>query len=268
MTQISRPFQIALLAVAVLGAVWIFAFRAHPSSTSSSGSSPAVSAAAPTTAATSTAATASTAAAEAKAAAAPSKVYHGSAPGVEGLTRAVAKAHGAVAASQQNAKAVEQEAPQTAGEGVSARSASSAASSSASPAKAVVPAAANASASPAKGGASPKRSASVSSSLTGQRTVEAQLAHGNVAVVLFWDAKGTDDVDVHRALRAVAKLPGVSVDEAPASAVSSYGTVTRGVQIYETPTLLVINKRGQAAVLTGVQDAYSIEQAINEARHA
>ena len=36
-----------------------------------------------------------------------STVYHGSAPGVEGLTRAIDKAHGAVAASQQGANSVE-----------------------------------------------------------------------------------------------------------------------------------------------------------------
>ena len=114
-----------------------------------------------------------------------------------------------------------------------------------------------------------KSSASVLASPSGQRHVEAQLAHGNsVALVLFWDPKGTEDVAVHHAVQAVAKRPGVGIDEAPASAVASFGTITRGIQVYETPTLLVINKKGQTTVLTGVLDAYSIEQAINEARQS
>src|SRR6478736_5391653 len=87
MTQISRPFQIALAAVAVLGVVWVLALHGHssnstqPASQSSGGGNSAAS---------------------------PSKIYHGSAPGVEGLTRAVDKAHGAVATSQQNAKELEE----------------------------------------------------------------------------------------------------------------------------------------------------------------
>ncbi len=38
--------------------------------------------------------------------------------------------------------------------------------------------------------------------------------------------------------------------------------------MYATPTLFVINKKGQAIVLTGVQDAFSIEQSIGEAAHS
>ena len=56
------------------------------------------------------------------------------------------------------------------------------------------------------------------------------------------------------------------VQEASASQVASFGSITRGVQVYATPTMLVINKHGQTIVLTGVQDAFSIEQAIDEAR--
>ena len=90
MAQISRPFQIAALALVLFVAVWFVALHGH-SSTSGSGSS------APSTPPHS-------AAAQAQKAAAPTPVYHGAAPGVSGLTRAIDKAHGAVATSQQNAK--------------------------------------------------------------------------------------------------------------------------------------------------------------------
>jgi hypothetical protein len=35
-----------------------------------------------------------------------------------------------------------------------------------------------------------------------------------------------------------------------------------------TPTILIVNKSGQATELTGLQDAFSIEQAIDEARNS
>ena len=92
MAQISRPFQIALLAMVVLAGVWFFALQGH----SSSGGSSAIRARAR--------AGASPSAAAKKAAGAPTTVYHGAAPGVEGLSRAIANAHKAVATSEQNAK--------------------------------------------------------------------------------------------------------------------------------------------------------------------
>src|SRR3981081_2694660 len=70
MAQISRPFQIALAALALFAIVWLLALRGHSSGTSESGSS----SSAPSQSSR------------------PSSVYHGSAPGVEGLTRDLAKA--------------------------------------------------------------------------------------------------------------------------------------------------------------------------------
>jgi hypothetical protein len=127
----------------------------------------------------------------------------------------------------------------------------------------------------------------------GQRTVEAELAKGNVAVVLFWNPNGADDVIVHRELQLLVhvhhkiqpfegnpvvkrllKVFGLELDkkiavtEAPSSAAASYGSITRSIQVYGTPTLLMIDKQGKTIVLTGLQDAFSMEQAIDEARNA
>ncbi len=60
----------------------------------------------------------------------------------------------------------------------------------------------------------------------------------------------------------------ILVVEAPPSQVATFGSVTRGVQVYGTPTILIVNRHGQTSSLTGLQDAYSIEQAITEARHS
>ena len=59
----------------------------------------------------------------------------------------------------------------------------------------------------------------------------------------------------------------VAAFEARAKEVTSFGTITRGVQVYGTPTLLVLNKKGQVRTITGLTDAYAIEQTIDEARH-
>lgn len=239
MAQISRPFQIALLAVLALAVVGVLALRLHPSS-SSSGSSSAVANAVPAPSITAPVKSKTSTVAASKTKAVTPDRGHRSAHAVK--VRA-----GAAAASQH---------------AVSKLSASKAVTKTASPTKTA--------AAPSIHKVTPaKSSSSASAILSGQHRVEAQFAHGNsVAIVLFWNPKGTEDVSVHRAVQAVAKRPGVGVDEASASAVASFGTITRGIQIYETPTLLVINKKGQTTVLNGVQDAYSIEQAINEARHS
>ena len=56
--------------------------------------------------------------------------------------------------------------------------------------------------------------------------------------------------------------------EATEKQVASFGSITRGVQVNGTPTLLIVNRYGQVRTLTGLTDAYSMEQAIDEARHS
>ena len=84
MAQLSRPYQIILGVVVVFGLIWAVALRSH----SSNPNEPTPSA---PTAATHSAATNGNSAGNP---AAPTPIYHGAAPGVEGLTRAIAKAHG------------------------------------------------------------------------------------------------------------------------------------------------------------------------------
>jgi hypothetical protein len=291
MAQLSRPQQIGILVILALGAVFaLFTMVGRSKSTNEPAPAPApVASAAHSPAATAAQSSSATSAqAEAKAAAAPTAVYHGAAPGVAGLSRAIAKAHGAVAISQQNAAALEHKSTQ--------------ASSVSSPA-ATVPAAAPAHVAPA-----PAPSATVTHTATvtvtgaakpaantvgapsGQRAVEAELKQGKTVVLLFWSHKGTDDVIVHRELQAMVRVhhnpagakaaalahgskffgaqfdKTVVVHESPANGVASYGSITRGVQVFGTPTILIVNSKGQTVTLTGLNDAYAIEQAISEAR--
>jgi hypothetical protein len=278
MSQLSRPYQIALLALGLLVVVWFVALRGHSAATSTggSGSSPAASAPAPT------------AAGEAKAAAAPTHVYTGPVPGLTGLTRAIAKAHGAVANSQQNAKQVEGES------GESSRSPSSTATAGgagAQPAHAVAPTSAAAkhaavvrshaahraasdksstaaSSKPGANGASAPKTHGSSPNI--QASVEAELKQGQVVTILFWNPKAAVDRAVQRELQAVGHALGgkIAVHDAHADQVGSFGSITRTIQVDETPTILIVSKGGQTTTLTGLTDVFSIEQAIGEAQKA
>ena len=149
-----------------------------------------------------------------------------------------------------------------------AASATAAAPATKAATKAAVKTSTKTAVSPAHKSAGAPTTKSAASTLSGQRAVEADLAKGDVVVLLFWNPAGAEDVVVHAAVQPLADAHNrkIAVQYALASQVASFGSITRGVQVFATPTVLIINKRGQTTVLTGVQDTFSIEQAIAEAR--
>jgi hypothetical protein len=261
MTHISRPFQIALAAMALFVAVWFVALRGH--STEGSGSS------------ASSSAGQSAAPQKAAGSGTPSSgsVYHGAAPGVEGLTRAIAKARGAVAQSQQDTrkKSAQSSGSGSARSGASHSSAAHAGSSTkshgAAAAQGSTAGKGNDSTQSARSKAGTKANSGVPSM---QATVEGELEQGKVVAVLFWNPKGSVDSVVRRELSAARRtLKGkLAVHAARANQVGSFGTFTRTVQVYATPTILMINTKGKASSLTGLTDAFSIEQAVKEVKRA
>lgn len=265
MTQISRPFQIGLLAVALFAAVWFLALRGHSSSGGSSGS------AAPSAASS---APASSSAAGGGTPASTATTYHGSAPGVAGLTRAIDKARGAVTQSQQNAKQLQQQAQQASSQAQQASSSSNAQSQSASSASAKT--------APSSAKVAPKSTSAPSSHKSEtalqtdngvpvmQAAVEGELKQGKVVAVLFWDPKGSVDSAVRRELQAAHRAlhRKLAIHLARSNQVSSFGSFTHAVQVYATPTILIINKEGKTASITGLTDAFSLEQAIKEVKRA
>ena len=229
MAQISRPFQIALVAVGLLACVWYIALRGHSSSTGGAGSTPSESSSTATHAASLP-----------------------QAPGVPGLAKDVEKARGAAKASEQNAAQLNKKSAEASSDTTSAAAPSATAAPShvaSAPAK---------QAAPAKPAAKPVASR--------QQSVEAQLKSGAVVVLLFWNPNGIDDRAVHKEVRAIAGSRKVALQEASAKEAAAFGTITRGVQLYSTPTVLVINAKGEAHVITGLTDAYALRQAIAEAR--
>ncbi len=265
MAQLSRPFQIALGAALVglaLYAVWFVALR-HPAGESSS-SSPA----------TSASSTTGLAPAGSSSAATQTRVYHGGAPGVEGLTRDIAKAHRAVGESQANAQELESKSAQASGEGgASATSSSSAATSSASSSAAKASATTNS----ATGASASTRTTKSGHSATGAganaktyphvAALEGELAKGKTAVVLFWNPKGPEDRYVHEQLDDVSHGDRqIAVQVARSSEVTSYGQFTRVAQVTGTPTILIVNPHYQATTVTGLTDSFALQQAIGDAR--
>jgi hypothetical protein len=256
MAQLSRPYQIGLATVAVLAAAWLVLLRPHSTSTNSASTAPA-----PTTVAQSTKASPASKAAKHAKGSGSSSIYHGSAPGVQGLTRAVAKANGAVATSKQNAQHLEEKSTQASSATPTATTTAPSATTSTPAAKAPTTSSSSAAAS--------HGAAARGTGVARQHAVEAQLAKGRTVVILFWDPKGADDQSVHSAVRSLRSQHSLNIDiqEASASQVASFGTITRGLQVYGTPTLLIVDKKGQAKTLTGLQDAYAISQAIREVQH-
>jgi hypothetical protein len=258
MTHVSRPFQIGLAAVAVLAAVWLVALRGH-SGSSGSGSSPAVAQ--------------QQAPQPSKPAPASSTPYSGSAPGIAGLTHAIEKARGAVALSERNAHQLQQQSDQASRS--SADAATPAGTSSAAKASATgsatKPAAAHSSATKTRAPAAPRPRSALPVSraaLSGQAQVEGQLRAGKVVAILFWNPRAEVDQLVRsELLSAQSALRGqLAVEFARASQAGAFGTFTRAVQVLQTPTILLVNRRGRTSSLTGLADSFSLQQAISEAR--
>lgn len=251
MAQLSRPYQAALILIAVLALAWFTVLRAHVTTTTGGSSAPPAS---PSTSPK----IGSTQTDEGK----PTPIYHGAAPGLQGLSRAIDRAHETVGASEVDAHKIE-------GRAGSAQRAPSVAPAS--------PAAATPSAHGAPAGSAPAKSSSSSASpaprsshgATASRaaTVGAQLRGGKTVLLLFWKPSSVDDQAVHSQVQTANRsLRGkVAVDYAKPGEVGSFGTVTRDVSVLQTPTLLIINRKGLATTITGLTDAFSIEQAVREA---
>lgn len=307
--QLSRPYQILLGVVVVLGLIWAVALRGHTANPSE----PTASTAHPATSVGSSSANGSSGGNSA----APTKIYHGSAPGVEGLTRAISKAHGVVAESQRNVNKQEGNSRALSGESqLSATTTKATAGSKAVPSVTVthkvnvVPTLAHRTVGSAHGTAdkhgvvTPAHSTTTSAPTTPtpvqrvvtpthktpvrahtsprsstkaaggsdpqQVAVEQELSQGKTVMLFFWNPKSTvDQVDQAEARTLAAHSKGtVTLHPALASQVGEFGTITEVVHVYQTPTILIVNKHGLVSTLTGLTDVFALEQAVHEAQSA
>jgi hypothetical protein len=95
--------------------------------------------------------------------------------------------------------------------------------------------------------------------------VLAALDRGKVAVVLFSAKDATDDAHVRAVLRKVNRHGGkVAVYSASIEAVGRYAAITRGVEVMQGPTLLVIGKDHKARTIVGFTEVAEVQQLIND----
>lgn len=278
MTHISRPIQIALAAAVLFVGVWFVALRGHSSGTESSGSgSSAPAAASPSPSSSSQSAPGGGTPAS------KGHIYHGSAPGVEGLSRAIQRAQGAVAQSQQNAQQLQQKSaeasngtqPQGA-QGQTQQSQAQGAQHSQSQAQQQTQAGQRSQTHRAQGQprteskAAPAPSKAANGVPAMQALVEGELARGKTVAVLFWNPKGAVDATVRRELRAAERSSHgrLAIHVALAREVGSFGSFTHTVQVFSTPTILLIDRHGKTSSISGLTDAFSIGQAIRELKQA
>jgi hypothetical protein len=260
MAQLSRTQQAALAGVLLLALVAVLALRLHgkaPSEpTSTTPSAPA-------------GAHSSRSSASAHNPASPTPVYHGAAPGVEGLTRDIAKAHGAVATSQQNAAELQRRSAQASGEAPHASGGTTAAQAKpagkAATGVGTQGAARSAGAHRGQGAGSGRP---VSTNRAPQQVqVERELAHGQTVMLVFWYPRSSVDVSVRSQALALAhgSRGKLAVHVARPDQVGLFGPVTEVAHVYQTPTVLIVNKHGLVSTLTGLTDEFSLKQAVREA---
>lgn len=95
----------------------------------------------------------------------------------------------------------------------------------------------------------------------------ARLKEGRTAVVLFSGRTAPDDKAVQRAVRRIARRDGkVDVYDISIRRVGAYEAITRGVQVLQAPTVLVIGKDRQARKIVGFTTTAEIDQLVADVR--
>ena len=85
-------------------------------------------------------------------------------------------------------------------------------------------------------------------------------------VLLFWNGKSADDKAVHAALKNVDRWDGrVYVGSAPIKQIAKYGRIARGVDVEQSPTVVVADSKLRAETLIGYVDSATIDQAVVDA---
>ncbi len=259
MTQLSRPFQIVLVAFALFVAVWFLALRAHNTSTTGGSGSSASVASAPSQPKP---APATPTAAKAKVSATAAHAPGSSAAGSKSSPKpsAAAPAHGSKSSAHATSGVVVVKHSTTTASTHRTVVHSTVVVKHTPPAKTAPTA--------AKSAPSQAKSKPATGAPSMQLAVEHELQQGKTVLILFWNPSGADDEVVHREIPAVQHALGgkIAVHYASAGQVGDYGTITHAVQVTQTPTLLIVNPHGQATVVTGLADAFSIEQSVSESR--
>ena len=97
------------------------------------------------------------------------------------------------------------------------------------------------------------------------------IADRKVIVLLFWNPKAADDQAVRRELKGIgahANKGKVLVHVAPLEKVSNFQQITRGANVDQSPTVVVVDGNRQVETLVGFNDRATIHQAVRDALRA
>jgi hypothetical protein len=90
-----------------------------------------------------------------------------------------------------------------------------------------------------------------------------------VLALLFSNRTSPDDRAVQAALRDVRRdTKGLYAHVAPIRTISRYAPITRGADVQQSPTVVVVDRRMKATVLVGYVDSLTIRQAVVDAMRA
>jgi hypothetical protein len=92
------------------------------------------------------------------------------------------------------------------------------------------------------------------------------LGERKVVVLLFWSPKSADDKAVRKAVTGVDRHDGKVLAHAThIKRIAAYGQITRGADVSQSPTVVVVDRNRKVETLVGFVDGPSIDQAVTDA---
>jgi hypothetical protein len=92
------------------------------------------------------------------------------------------------------------------------------------------------------------------------------VADHKVLALLFWNPKSPDDQLVHKALKHAERFHGeVFIHAAPISKVSRYARITRGADVEQASTIVIVDRKLRSTNLVGYVNTMAIDQAVLDA---
>jgi hypothetical protein len=87
-----------------------------------------------------------------------------------------------------------------------------------------------------------------------------------VLVLLFWSPRSADDKAVRTALTGIDRHKGKVLAHATnVKRIAAYGQITRGADVEQSPTVVVVDRDRKVETLVGYVDRTSIDQAVTDA---
>jgi predicted nucleotidyltransferase len=92
------------------------------------------------------------------------------------------------------------------------------------------------------------------------------LGERKVVVLLFWSPKAAEDRAVRKAVAGIDRHKGKVVAQAAhIKRIAAFGQITRGADVEQSPTVVVVDRDRKVETLVGYVDRTTIDQAVTDA---